>query len=83
MVRTSQCWDKLGRVPRTWSGYENLSRRHVGPAFANPDDAARYAAAIVGEGRHRTYGGVLLRLPGGSFAATDPLVVPPQGFALN
>ena len=83
VVRTSQCWDKLGLVPRTWSGYENLSRRHVGPAFANPDDAARYAAAIVGEGRHRTYGGVLLRLPGGGFAATDPLVVPPQGFALN
>lgn len=83
VVRTSQCWDKHGRVPRTWSGYENLTRRRVGPAFASPDDAARYAAAIVGEGRRRTYGGVLLRLPDGLFVATDPLVVPPQGFALN
>ncbi|WP_321862036.1 DUF4329 domain-containing protein [Pseudomonas paraveronii] len=83
VVRTSQCWDQPGRVPRTWSGYEHLTRRRVGPAFANPDDAARYAAAIVGEGRHRTYGGVLLRLLNNLFVATDPLVVPPQGFELN
>ncbi|WP_104904030.1 DUF4329 domain-containing protein [Pseudomonas sp. LH1G9] len=83
VVRTSQCWDQQGRVSRTWTGYEHLTRRRVGPAFANPDDAARYAAGIVGEGRRRTYGGVLLRLPDGVFVATDPLVVPRQGFALN
>lgn len=83
VVRTSPCWDRQGPVSRNWSAYENLTRRRVGPVFASQDDAARYAAAIVGEGRQRAYGGVVLQIPSGGFVATDPLVVPPQGFALN
>lgn len=83
VVRTSPCWDRQGRVTRTWSAYQNPIRRRVGPAFASLDDAARYAAAIVGEGRQRSYGGVLLRMPEGGFVATDPLAVPPQGYELN
>ncbi|KAA8560339.1 hypothetical protein FX985_00377 [Pseudomonas extremaustralis] len=83
VVRTSQCWDTQGGVPRTWSGYENHTRRRLSPAFASPDDAARHAAAMVGQGRHRAYGGVLLRLADGWFVATHPLAVPPQGFAID
>ena len=83
VVRTSQCWDTQGSVPRTWSGYENHTRRRLSPAFASPDDAARHAAAMVGQGRQRAYGGVLLRLADGWFVATHPLAVPPQGFALD
>lgn len=83
VIRTSQCWDQPGLVVRTWTGYEHLARRRLSPAFAHADDAARYAADIIGEGRRRTYGGVVLRQSDGWYVATDPLAVPPQGFALN
>ena len=83
VVRTSQCWDKQGGVPRTWSGYERPTRRRLSPVFANPDDAARYVAAIVGKGRQRAYGGVVLRMTDDRFVATLPLVVPPQGFTID
>lgn len=83
VVRTSQCWDKQGGVPRTWSGYEHPTRRRLSPVFANPDDAARYVAAIVGKGRQRAYGGVVLRMTDDRFVATLPLVVPPRGFTID
>ncbi|WP_256352266.1 DUF4329 domain-containing protein [Pseudomonas yamanorum] len=83
VVRTSQCWDKLGVVGETWSGYENLVRRRLSPSFANPDDAIRHVAAQVGPRLRRTYGGVVLRLVNGLFAATEPLVVPPRGFTTD
>lgn len=56
--------------------------RRLSPAFANPDDAARHAAAMVRK-EGRAYGGVLLRLANGLFAATEPLVLPPRGLALH
>ena len=34
----------------------------------------------VGNGWQRAYGGVILRLPNGLFAATGPLALPMQGF---
>ncbi|QJI15222.1 hypothetical protein HKK58_22585 [Pseudomonas sp. ADAK22] len=83
VIHTSQCWDTPGVVSRTWAGYEHLARRRLSPAFASADDAARYAADIIGEGRRRAYGGVLLRQADGLYVATDPLALPPQGFALN
>ena len=83
VVRTSQCWDKTGLVDNNWRSYATLSPRRLSPAFANLDDAARYAAAMIGNGWQRAYGGVILRLPNGLFAATEPLALPMQGFALN
>lgn len=83
VVRISQSWDKTGLVDATWASYATLMPRRLSPAFANPDDAARYAAALIGNGRHRAYGGVILRLINGLFASTEPLALPPQGFALN
>ncbi|UII72140.1 DUF4329 domain-containing protein [Pseudomonas sp. HN11] len=83
VLRTSQCWDKAGRVSATWTGYEHLVKRRLSPMFNSPDDAVRHAAALIGSGRERVYGGVVLRLPGNLYVATDPLVVPPQGFAFN
>lgn len=83
VVRTSQCWDTLGAVSATWWGYDKITRRRLSPVFASPDDAARYAAAKVGVGRQRMYGGVILRFGNGLFAATEPLAVPPQGFTLS
>ncbi|QJI34265.1 DUF4329 domain-containing protein [Pseudomonas sp. ADAK13] len=83
VVRTSPCWDKLGAVSGAWSGYENIMRRRLSPAFASPDDAVRHVAALVGEGRRRIYGGVVLRLRNGLFAATEPLAVPPRGFTID
>lgn len=82
VVRVSQCWDKKGGVSPTWAGYETLMPRRLSPAFANPDDAARHAAAMVRK-EGRAYGGVLLRLANGLFAATEPLVLPPRGLALH
>lgn len=83
VVRTSPCWDKLGAVSGTWSGYENITRRRLSPTFASPDDAVRHVAALVGDGRRRIYGGVVLRLLNGLFAATEPLAVPPRGFTTD
>lgn len=83
VVRTSPRWDTLGPVSETWSGYEHITRRRLSPAFANADDAARYVAQMVGQGRKRAYGGVILRLANGLFAATEPLAVPPRGFTLD
>lgn len=83
VVRTSPLWDALGPVTDTWSGYEHITRRRLSPAFANADDAARYVARQVGQGRKRAYGGVILRLANGLFAATEPLAVPPRGFTLD
>ncbi|WP_081214395.1 DUF4329 domain-containing protein [Pseudomonas synxantha] len=83
VVRTSQYWDKKGLVSITWSGYETLMPRRLSPSFANADDAARHAAARLDNGYRRAYGGVVLRLVNGLFAATEPLALPPQGFALN
>jgi len=83
VLRTSQCWGRIGHVSTTWSGYEGITRRKLSPAFANADDAARYAAALVGQGRQRLYGGVILRFANGLFAATEPLAVPAQGFTFD
>lgn len=83
VVRTSQCWDRMGPQGITWSGYDNIMRRRLSPSFSNADDAARHAAALVGQGRARLYGGVILRFANGLFAATEPLVVPPQGFTFS
>lgn len=83
VVRTSQCWDKKGVVAETWTGYETLMPRRLSPAFANPDDAARHAAALVNTGYRAAYGGVILRLLNGLFASTLPLVLPPRGLALH
>ncbi|MHA6573049.1 DUF4329 domain-containing protein [Pseudomonas yamanorum] len=83
VVRTSQCWDRVGPLGITWSGYDNIMRRRLSPGLANADDAARHAAALVGQGRKRLYGGVILRFANGLFAATEPLAVPPQGFTFS
>jgi len=83
VVRTSPCWDKLGAVSSAWSGYENITRRRLSPAFTSPDDAVRHVAALVGDGRRRIYGGMVLRLHNGLFAATEPLAVPPRGFTID
>lgn len=50
VVRTSQCWDEKGVVAKTWAGYQNLTPRSLSPAFANPDDAACYAASQISHG---------------------------------
>ncbi|MFL1549946.1 DUF4329 domain-containing protein [Pseudomonas sp. D47] len=83
VIRTSQCWDKKGVVATTWTGYETLAPRRLSPAFSSPDDAARHAAALVGNGHRRRYGGVILRLGNRLFASTNPLAIPPQGLALH
>ncbi|WP_460951828.1 DUF4329 domain-containing protein [Pseudomonas marginalis] len=83
VLRTSQYWDKEGLVSPDWNGYSAMTRRRLGPTFASADDAARHAQALVGTVRQRAYGGVVLRLANGAFTATDPLAVPPQGFARN
>ncbi|AZE52767.1 hypothetical protein C4K03_0583 [Pseudomonas synxantha] len=83
VVRTSQCWDKPGFVGPTWTGYATLMPRRLSPAFADPDEAARHAAALMHNGYRRAYGGVILKLVNGLFAATEPLALPPQGFALH
>lgn len=83
VIRTSQCWDEPGAVSALWQGYARLMRRRLTPAFAEPDDAVRHVRRLIGAGRQRAYGGVVLRLVNGLFAATEPLAVPPQGFALN
>lgn len=83
VIRTSQCWDKKGVVGSAWVGYATLMPRRLSPAFANPDDAARHAAALVGNGHRRLYGGVILRLVNGLFVSTEPLPLPPQGLTLN
>ncbi|MBV4480346.1 DUF4329 domain-containing protein [Pseudomonas khavaziana] len=83
VVRTSQYWDKKGVVAATWGGYETLMPRRLSPSFASADDAARHAAARLNNGYRRAYGGVVLRLVNGLFVATEPLALPPQGFALN
>ena len=82
VVRVSQCWDKKGLVADSWAGYETLMPRRLSPAFANPDDAARHAAALVRNGQ-RVYGGVILRLSNSLFVATEPQVLPPRGLALH
>lgn len=83
VLRTSQCWDAPGAVSAAWAGYENLARRRLSPAYANPDDAVRHARDLIGEGRQRTYGGVVLQLLNGLYCVTEPLAVPAQGFALE
>lgn len=83
VIRISQFWDKTGLVSNSWAGYATLMARHLSPAFASPDDAARHVAALVGNGYRRAYGGVILKLVSGLYAATEPLVIPPQGLALN
>lgn len=83
VIRISQFWDKTGLVSNAWAGYATLIARHLSPAFASPDDAARHVAALVGKVYRRAYGGVILKLVNGLYAATEPLVIPPQGLALN
>ncbi|KMT55864.1 DUF4329 domain-containing protein [Pseudomonas fildesensis] len=83
VVRTSQCWGDLGAVSEGWQSYATIVRRRLTPMFAEPDDAVRHVRRLIGIGRQRAYGGVLLRLGNGLFTATEPLAVPPQGFALN
>lgn len=83
VVRISQLWDESGLISNTWTGYATLMPRHLSPAFASPDDAARHIAALMGKGRRRTYGGVIIKLVSGLYAATEPLAIPPQGLALN
>ncbi|CRM62232.1 DUF4329 domain-containing protein [Pseudomonas sp. 58 R 3] len=83
VVRISQLWDKAGLVSNTWTSYATLMPRHLSPAFASPDDAARHIATLTGNGHRRTYGGVILKLVSGLYAATEPLAIPPQGLALN
>ncbi|AZE82019.1 hypothetical protein C4J98_0578 [Pseudomonas orientalis] len=79
VIRTSQCWDRTGLVDTMWRGYATMTPRRMGPAFASADGAARYVATRIGSGLRRAYGGVILRLPNGLFAATEPLALPPQG----
>jgi hypothetical protein len=83
VLRTSQCWDIRGPAKPGVQCYARLVRRRLTPSFANPDDAVRHVRRLIGIGRQRAYGGVLLRLGNGLFCATEPLAVPPQGFALN
>lgn len=83
VVRTSPCWDKGGAVLAGWQAYATLVRRRLTPLFAEADDAVRHVSSVIGNGRQRAYGGVVLRLGNGLFTATEPLAVPPQGFALN
>lgn len=83
VVRISQCWDKTGSVGSTWTAYANLMPRRLSPAFANPNDAARHAQALMANAYRRAYGGVLLKLANGLFAVTEPLALPPQGLALH
>lgn len=83
VVRISQLWDESGLVSNTWTGYATLMPRHLSPAFASPDDAARHIAALMGNGGRRTYGGVIIKLVSGLYAATEPLPIPPQGLAWN
>lgn len=83
VIRTSQCWDKPGGVDPMWTGYATMMPRRMGPAFASVDDAARYAATRIGNGLRRAYGGVIVRLVNGLFAATEPLVLPPQGLTTD
>ena len=83
VLRTSLFWDKAGWVGDDWASYATLMPRRLSPAFANPDDAARHAAALVGNGYRRAYGGVILRLVNGLFASTEPLALPPRGLALH
>ena len=83
VLRTSQCWDVSGVVSATWAGYQALTRRRLSPGFASIDDAVRYAQTQVGGSRRRPFGGVILRLVNGLYAATEPVGVPPTGFPLT
>jgi hypothetical protein len=83
VVRTSQCWDEVGKVGNDWAGYKTLTSRRLSPAFASPDDAARHALSAIGNHFRRAYGGVILKLANGLCVATEPLILPPRGVTLN
>lgn len=45
----------------------------LGPAFFNPDDAARFAHRLIGDFRSIEYGGVILKDAAGLYYATRPV----------
>ncbi len=81
VLYSSLCWDRRGVVSKEagqWHPYANFTRRRLGPAFHDQDDAARHVRSLLqGNG---LMGGLILQRPDGLFVATEPLKVPREDF---
>lgn len=81
VLYSSQCWDRRGAVSKgaePWRPYAHFTRRRLGPAFYDQDDAVRHVRSLLqGSG---LMGGLILKRPDGLFVATEPLKVPREDF---
>lgn len=80
VLRTSLCWDRVGRVSSAWKPFANLERRWLGPVFQSADDAAVHARLQVPASADGPYGGVILKTAEGLFVATLPIKVSRENF---
>ncbi|CAI8932023.1 DUF3536 domain-containing protein [Pseudomonas sp. IT-347P] len=80
VMRTSPCWDRVGRVDGAWKPYANLERCWLGPLFQSADDAAAHARLHVPDAADAPYGGVILKTAEGLFVATLPIKVSRENF---
>ncbi|NMX66419.1 DUF4329 domain-containing protein [Pseudomonas sp. WS 5111] len=83
VLYSSQCWDRRGLVIENatlWRPYGRFTRRRLGPAFQEQDDAVRHARSRLGDHDNGLLGGLVLKRPDGLFVATEPLKVPREDF---
>lgn len=71
VLATNRMWDRAGVVTAAWRPYVDIPLVTVGPAFTQPDDAARWAHNQIGTRRDKEYGGLILKR-GNRYFATHP-----------
>ncbi|AZZ74148.1 hypothetical protein CCX46_03020 [Pseudomonas sp. RU47] len=80
VIRTSECWDRPGKVKPTWQPFANLERRWLSPAFQSADDAAVYVRSLLPSASEKTWGGLILRRADALYVATLPVEVSRENF---
>lgn len=71
VLATNRVWDRAGVVTAAWRPFAAIAPVTVGPAFTQPDDAARWAHNQIGTRRDKEYGGLILKR-GNRYFATHP-----------
>ena len=71
VLATNRMWDRAGVVTAAWRPFTDVPEVTVGPAFIQPDDAARWAHNQIGTRRDKEYGGLILKR-GNRYFATHP-----------